>query len=225
MSRPGHGLAGVSDAGAFLARLVRLDPAAVVRLRPGPAGSGLVALWGRLPWGVLVTRAVPGTDPGDVAVSAADLLAALAATGDLPARRDPDWRWSLPPDPGVTVESVGAAQVAAVARAAARTFREAARAPRAGERAVRDALLDHVPIVALPEPGAGELPERVPVSQRLVQAVARMGFLGPDREAAEHCVHVRLAARWVGLAAPYGTAWLPPVSPLAIRPPVGPTNV
>jgi hypothetical protein len=30
----GHGLSGVADAGAFLARLTRLDPAALVRLRP-----------------------------------------------------------------------------------------------------------------------------------------------------------------------------------------------
>src|SRR5205814_1351647 len=48
------------DAGAYLARLVRLDPGALVRLRPAvdpavdPAGggpAGVVALWAPLPFG------------------------------------------------------------------------------------------------------------------------------------------------------------------------------
>ncbi|HEY7272796.1 MAG TPA: hypothetical protein VH502_08685, partial [Actinoplanes sp.] len=51
----GHGLVGVADAGAFLARLTRLDPAALVRLR---AAGARTALWARLPWNVLVTREV-----------------------------------------------------------------------------------------------------------------------------------------------------------------------
>ncbi|MER6593311.1 hypothetical protein ABT214_15950, partial [Micromonospora purpureochromogenes] len=62
---PGHGLDGVADAGAFLARLVRFDPATVVRLRP-VAGAGRTALWARLPWDVLVVRTVAGVGPGDV---------------------------------------------------------------------------------------------------------------------------------------------------------------
>ena len=43
------------DVGAFLARLVRLDPAALVRVRAGDAGEH-TALWGRVPWDVLVSR-------------------------------------------------------------------------------------------------------------------------------------------------------------------------
>lgn len=65
-----HGLAGVPDAGAFLARLVRLDPAAPVRLK---TSGGRVALWARLPWDVLVTREVAGHGPDDVTVSAREL--------------------------------------------------------------------------------------------------------------------------------------------------------
>jgi hypothetical protein len=48
--------ASVADAGAFLARLLKMDPNALVRLRP--AGGGAVALWARLPFGVLVTRRI-----------------------------------------------------------------------------------------------------------------------------------------------------------------------
>ncbi|HET8788119.1 MAG TPA: hypothetical protein VFO47_05180, partial [Actinomycetes bacterium] len=63
------------DARVFLTRLVRLDAAALVRLRPDASGTR-TALWARLPWGVLVTRTVDGAVDGDRTVSAAALLAA-----------------------------------------------------------------------------------------------------------------------------------------------------
>jgi len=89
-----------------------------------------------------------------------------------------------------------------------------------GERVVRDALLDHVPIVV-----TGAAGERVEVPQRLVQAVVRMGFLrpsgpsSPDAEQTERhqIVTVRLAGSWVGLAASYGSAWYRPTSSLHLR--------
>ncbi|MER7474459.1 hypothetical protein ABT351_27660, partial [Micromonospora sp. NPDC000018] len=76
----GHGIVDVADAGAFLARLVRLDRDAPVRLRPTGA-AGRTALWGHLPWGVLAVRTVAGDGPGDVTVAAGELLAELAAGG------------------------------------------------------------------------------------------------------------------------------------------------
>src|SRR3954468_10457938 len=120
-----HGLSGVADAGAFLARLTRLDPTAPVRLR---ASGGRTALWARLPWEVLVTREVAGREPRDATVSAAGLLAVLAGGGvagrerrdarvaaaglravlagggdRLPEPRDAQWRWPLPPAASETV--------------------------------------------------------------------------------------------------------------------------
>jgi hypothetical protein len=81
-----------------------------------------------------------------------------------------------------------------------------------GERLLRDALLDHVPIVV---ESAGQ---RVEVAQRLVQAVLRMGFLGADPAgAAEQPVAVRVAGGWVGIAAGYGTAWWYRERPLIVR--------
>ena len=60
---PRHGLVGVADAGAFLARLTRLDPSAPVRLaRPAARRRGRRS-WARLPWDVLVTREVAGHGP------------------------------------------------------------------------------------------------------------------------------------------------------------------
>jgi hypothetical protein len=190
------------DADAFLVRLLRLDPGAVVRLRPAPAGR--VELWARLPFEVLVGRGVPGSVPGDVTVPAQALLAGP----DLPAARDAAWRWTLPPVPGRVVERLPAAEVLRLDRAAAATMRTAAAegigGRAVGSRALRDALLDHVPIVV--QSGG----ERFEVPQRLVQALVRMGFPAPDSS-----VEVHAAGAWTGLVAAYGSAWYRP--PLLLR--------
>jgi len=200
-----HGLAGsgVADAEAFLRRLVRVDPGAVVRLRPAsPHG---IALWARLPWEVLVTRTVQGERADDATVGAGDLLASLTEdTGALPARRDAQWRWALPSGGGTTVEAVPAATIRRLAEAAEQTLRQATSTGLTsgrvvGDRVLRDALLDHVAIMV-----EAVDTERIPVPQRLVQAVSRMGFLprtnGPE-------VRVLTVGSFVGLAAEYGVAW------------------
>jgi hypothetical protein len=210
----GHGLLGVPDAGAFLARLTRLDPGAPVRLR---SAGGRTALWAHLPWDVLVTREVAGPGPGDATVSAAGLLAALAAGGtELPERRDTQWRWPLPPPSSTAVESISGEELTRLATAAAGTLREitagGADGRAVGQRAVRDALLDHVALVVTPEHG-----NPVEVSQRLVQAVARMGFLGP-RGAGPVEARVRTSSAWVGISAPYGVAWRQSAHKLTVMP-------
>lgn len=203
------------DARVFLGRLTRLDPAAVVRLRA--AATGRTALWGRLPWGVLVTREVAASVPdADLTVAAAELL---TEPDTWPERRDAQWRWPLPPRSGEVVEEVPSADVRAVAAAAAGTLREVTTAGLAGRpvgvRVVREALLDHVAIVV-----ETATTPRLEVPQRLVQAVVRMGFLGPP--GTPDPVRVRRAGTWVGLAARYGTAWLPRPGALTLRP-AGPT--
>jgi hypothetical protein len=210
-----HGLAGVADAGAFLARLTRLDPHAVVRLR---SSGRRTALWAKLPWNVLVTREVAGTgDVLDATVAAAALLSVLATgASTLPARRDADWRWPLPPAGGQIVETVAAAELSRLATAAAGTLREVTAGGlggrAVGQRAVRDALLDHVALVVTPAGGAP-----VDIPQRLVQAVTRMGFLGPAGvDGAD--TRVCTSGRWVGISAPYGVAWLQSVKDLTVMP-------
>jgi hypothetical protein len=212
-----HGLTGITDAGAFLARLTRLDPGALVRLRSDPVTGGRAGLWARLPWSVLVTRGVAGAGPGDATVSAAELLAELGRGGRaLPARRDAQWRWPLPPSTGRVVETMAAAELRGVAAAAAGTLRSAERGGvggrAVGQRALRDALLDHVAVVVTAPDS------RVEISQRLVQAVVRMGFLGPPAESGSDGVQVRVAGRWTGLSGPFGTAWSRSVGLLALTP-------
>ncbi|MDG4829104.1 hypothetical protein O7627_07270 [Solwaraspora sp. WMMD1047] len=212
-----HGLTGIADAGAFLARLTRLDPGALVRLRSDPVAGGRAGLWARLPWSVLVTRGVAGAGPDDATVSAAELLAELDRGGPaLPARRDAQWRWPLPPATGRVVETMPGADLRDVAAAAAGTLRSAesggvgGRA--VGQRALRDALLDHVAVVVTASDS------RVEVTQRLVQAVVRMGFLGRSAGAESDGVQVRVAGRWTGLSGPFGTAWSRSVDSLMLSP-------
>jgi hypothetical protein len=204
------------DAAAFLERVLRLNPTAAVRLRP--VGEDATEMWAMLPFGVLVTRAVPGRGPGDVTVEASALLAYLdGAVAGEPVRRDAAWHWSIPSRYGHVVESIPAAEIRRVAAAASRTLRSAVRhgvgGRVAGERAVRDALLDHVPIVV-----TGEHGERLDIPQRLVQAVVKMGFLRPSRPTettaeatvGDTAVAVRFASGWIGLVATYGSAWFKP---------------
>jgi len=216
--------AGRADAGAFLVRLLRLDPAALVRLRPSRDRADLTELWARLPFGALVTRGLPGAADGDTTVEAAALLRGLTGASEpAPRRRDEDWRWPLPPSRGEAVEEVPAADIARIARAASETLRTAAEhgvgGRAVGERVLRDALLDHVPIVVT------DGPRRIEVSQRLVQAVVRMGFIptGSDYPPSSKpmtsrhlTITVRLAAGWIGLDASYGSAWYRPSSPLRL---------
>lgn len=225
-----------ADAGAFLVRLLRLDPGAVVRLRPD---LDRVELWAMLPFKVLVVRTLARTRAADITVAAADLLQG----GTNLKRRDADWRWPLPSSRGEAVEAIPAHEVARLAAAASRTLRTASIegvAGRAvGERVLRDALLDHVPIVV-----TGERAQRVEVPQRMVQAVVRMGFLGrvtgaPGADTpgstgdtpgsvtngevpttittGDNAVTVRLAMGWIGLDALHGSAWYRPISPLRLR--------
>lgn len=200
-----------ADGRVFLGRLTHLDPAAVVRLRA--SAPDRVALWGRLPWGTLVTREVAASVPDtDLTVAAAALL---AERDDWPERCDARWRWPLPPRPGDVVEEIPSAEIREVAAAAATTLRELSttglNGRAVGARRVREALLDHVAIVVETATAT-----RLEVPQRLIQAVVRMGFLGPA--GTPDPVRVRQAGAWVGLAARYGTAWLAPPGPLTLRP-------
>ncbi|WP_425413317.1 hypothetical protein, partial [Micromonospora rosaria] len=185
-----------------------------------PAGAGSGAATVPAGAGSGAATAPAGVGSGDATVAAGELLAALEA-GDaaLPVRRDAQWRWPLPPPVSRPVETLPAAEVHRIAEAAAGTLRTAVTqgvgGRAVGQRALRDALLDHVPVVVTPEGAPGE---PVEVSQRLIQAVVRMGFLGRPEPARPTDVGVRVAGRWVGLVGPFGAAWSQKVVDLAVTP-------
>lgn len=200
----------VPDAGAFLERLTRLDRRALVRTRsldaPGEAGRALAQLWARVPWDVLVTRTVAGFDAGgqarpfDITVSASAWLARPDAALSALPRLDAAWRSALPGGVGRVRETIDSQVVRDLAAAAAATMRAAqggALASRSvGERAIRDALLDHAALV-IESDG-----DRIEVPQRMIQAVIQMGFLDLDS-----AVRIRTSGPWLGVCAAYGAAW------------------
>ena len=178
------------DLGAFVARVVRLDPAAAARLR---AGEGTVTAWASTPFDVLATRTVHGhVDPSDVTVSANALLTALAV--EKAATVDPGvgglWPGDLPPDTGWSpVDVVPAAEIDALTERGLAVARE-----NAGPLGPPASLLDqNVLTVSAP---AGPT---VKVPLRCLFALSGMGFVGGDGE-----VRVSATGGWLRLDAHYG---------------------
>jgi hypothetical protein len=192
------------DLGAFTARVVRLDPAALVRLR---AGSGRVVAWAPTPFDVLVTRAVRGElHPVDVTVSGNELLAALAVGRDDrvdPGRpEDARWRSELPTGDGWrVVDEVPASELEALADQGITLAREhgvqhsghgsSATTPPAG-------LLDQTVLTAS---GDGM---RVQVPLRCLFALSGMGFVGGGRP--DDRVRISANDSWLRLDARFGAA-------------------
>jgi len=178
------------DLGAFVARVVRLDPAAAARLCAGP---GTVTAWASTPFDVLATRTVHGhVDPSDVTVSANALLTALAV--EKAATVDPGvgglWPGDLPPDTGWSaVDVVPAAEIDALTERGLAVARE-----NAGPLGPPTSLLDqNVLTVSAP---AGPT---VKVPLRCLFALSGMGFVGGDGE-----VRVSATGGWLRLDAHYG---------------------
>jgi hypothetical protein len=203
-----------ADLTAFLGRAVRLEQAAVVRLRAGP---GAVTAYVRLPFGVLVSRSARTDEvPDDVTVGAAALLAAVEAAGEdaavvLPASQDAAWRGQLPPVAGwQQLDRVPAGAVAQLVRAAAATLKSLGARPASG---LGESLLDHE---ALTVAGAGRT---VVIPLRVLSAVWRMGFLGDiTLGPVDEAVVVSATGSWVRLAAPYGSAYHHISQGLLVRP-------
>lgn len=183
------------DLGAFVARSVRLDQHAVVRLR-GRAG-GIVDAWVATPFDVLATRSVRGrVRPADVTVSGNELLAALAIVGG--ERLDPGppvdlmWRAALPPGDGWQL--VDELPVRVVSDLADRGIEVARQNPGPRGSAPTSLLDQHVLTVS----GSG-LDVQVPM--RCLFALSGMGFLA---DGDGDTVRVTATDSWLRLDARYG---------------------
>jgi hypothetical protein len=211
-------LADAGEAGAlaaFLARLLRWDKAAVVRVQAaGPA----LATFGRPPFGeVLAVRTSSLAEPAavDATVSAGQLLDAIdeaTATATVPdGVTGPSWAGVLPPRSGwqrvvdLDADTVRATAISVVAEFRGRTE---ALAPEERTRGRLDALAEEIWSREL---GGTRLPLRA------VHAAHALGFLRPVRAAATSgAPHPRLGGEpiqvalfgsgpWLRLRTPYGS--------------------
>ncbi|WP_431946066.1 hypothetical protein [Actinacidiphila sp. bgisy167] len=199
---------------AFLARLLRWDKAAVVRLR---ASGTALAVFGQPPFGagVLAVRTAElDEDTGDLdsTVSAGQLLDGIddvTGTVAVPASvTGPAWTGLLPPRGGwERVRGLPSEEdVRAVAAAAVTEFRDRSEAlrPESRTRAELDAIADDIWSRQL---GATGLPLRV------VHAAHALGFLRPVRTPVpapratteQPAVQLLAAGPWLRLRTPYGS--------------------
>jgi hypothetical protein len=175
-----------------VARVVRLDQAAIVRLR---ASGGTVTAWATTPFDVLASRSVHGTlDPADVTVPGTGLLTAL--TVDRAETVDPGtgglWPGDLPPDEGwAPVDDVPAAEVDAVTERGLALARE-----NAGPLGPPASLLDQTVLTVTNASGTV-----VKIPLRCLFALSGMGFLG---DADADAVRVSATGSWLRLDARYG---------------------
>jgi hypothetical protein len=178
-----------ADLADFIARVVRLDQAALVRLR---GADGRVQAWAETPFEVLATRTARGAvSPRDITVHGIHLLAALAVARaervDPGTPADSRWRSALPPDNGW--RSVAEVPGAELEELAERGLRLA----RAGGA---DSVLDR-PGLTLGDPVAET--GRVPVPMRCLFALSGLGLLDDPEP-----VLVTATPSWVRLDARAG---------------------
>ncbi|MFC5995208.1 hypothetical protein ACFQE5_13405 [Pseudonocardia hispaniensis] len=187
------------DLGAFTARVVRLDPAAQVRLR---CVGQRVTAWASTPFDVLATRSVHGTmQPADVTVPASGLLTALAVERADPIDPGPGgapWQPPFPPDEGWSfVDNVPAAELERLTERGLALARE-----HAGPLGPPASLLDQAVLTVQGESGP---PVKVPT--RCLFALSGMGFLAPAEHGAGDApamVRVSATSSWLRLDARYG---------------------
>ena len=191
------------DLAAFTERALRLDDAAVIRLRQRPDGS--VAAWVATGFDVLASRVVGARiNPPDLSVGADALAAGLRASGgdgrvDPGFAMDSAWRGALPPDAGfVHLDDVPARVVLDLAQRGSTLARE-----HSSSHGPPASLLDSE-VVAV---SAGD--DSVTVPMRCVFALTAMGFLPPSGDAVtdDEIVRVRVLPAWLRIDARFGSVY------------------
>lgn len=192
-----------SDLGTFVDRAIRLDDAAVIRLRARSAGS--LTAWLATGFDVLASRVVAGTmRPSDLSAAADNLARGLSAVDrsgyvDCGFPMDSAWRGVLPPEAGFThVDDVPARAVLDLAQRGAQLAKE-----HGSTHGPPVSLLDQE-VVRVTSADAG-----VGVPMRCVFALTAMGFLPPSPEAvsADEIVRVRILPAWLRIDARFGSVY------------------
>lgn len=187
-----------ADLAVFVERALRLDEAAVIRLRT--RAGGFVSAWVATGFDVLACRVVAGgVQPPDFTCSAEALRSGLRSPDehgwcDAGYSMDSAWRTALPPETGFFhLDDVPAAVLSDLARQGVELARE-----HAGPQGPPASLLDQEVL----EVTAGN--DSAGISMRVVMALVAMGFIADD---GEDIVRVRLSLTWLRVDARYGSVF------------------
>ena len=200
---PQGGAAQRADLATFVERAMRLDDAAVIRLRA--RAGGLVSAWVATGFDVLACRVVGGAvRPADLSAAADGLgrgLSAMDASGyvDPGFPMDSAWRGALPPESGFThVDDVPARVMLDLAERGARLAKE-----HSGSHGPPVSLLDQEVIRV----SSAEVEVGLPM--RCVFALTAMGFLPQQADAipAEEIIRVRVMPNWLRIDARFGSVF------------------
>jgi hypothetical protein len=200
---PESGTAHRRDLAAFVDHALRLDDAAVVRLRT--RSDGLLTAWVATGFDVLASRAVAGRiRPDDLSVGA-DALARGLTQIDSSGYIDPGfamdsaWRGGLPPESGFAhLEDVPARVVLDLAQRGARLAKE-----HSSSHGPPVSLLDQEVIRV----SSGDVSVGLPM--RCVFALTAMGFLPQSADAidADEMIRVRALPTWLRVDARFGSVY------------------
>jgi len=191
------------DLATFVDRALRLDEAAVIRLRARP--GGLLTAWVATGFDVLASRVVAGiVRPEDLSAAADQLargLAAMDSSGyvDPGFPMDSAWRGALPPESGFThLDDVPARVMLDLAQR--------------GARLAKDHGSSHGPPVSLLDQevvAVSSADVSVGIPMRCVFTLTAMGFLpqSPDAVDTDEIVRVRILPSWLRIDARFGSVY------------------
>lgn len=191
------------DLTTFVERALRLDDAAVIRLRA--RSGGLLTAWVATGFDVLASRVVAGTvRPHDVSVGADELLRGLSVVDpsgyvDPGFPMDSAWRGALPPQSGFAhLDDVPAQVMLELAQRGAQLAKEHSSA-----HGPPVSLLDQEVVRVSSADASVGLP------MRCVFALTAMGFLpqSPLDADADEIVRVRLLPAWLRIDARFGSVY------------------
>jgi hypothetical protein len=190
-----------ADLAAFVDHAIRLDDAAVIRLRARSAG--LLTAWVATGFDVLAGR-VGKLRPDDLSVGANELargLSAMDASGyvDPGFSMDSAWRGALPPESAFThLDDVPARVMLELAQRGARLAKQ-----HGSSHGPPVSLLDQEVIRV----SSGDVSVGLPM--RCVFALTAMGFLPQSPEAmdADEMIRVRILPAWLRVDARFGSVY------------------
>ncbi len=194
--------------GTFVERALRLDEAAVVRLRA--RGEGVIVAWAATGFEVLAARVVSGrVAPSDLCAGADALSRELPGSGriDPGFSMDSAWRGALPPDNGFShLDDVPAHAVLELFQRGVELARE-----HSGPQGPPPSLLDQDVLRV----SAGDVEVGIPM--RCVFALTAMGFV-PDPLPENEVVRVRVHPTWLRIDARFGSVYRRRGGPILLSP-------